>query len=129
VKREAAAELADAKRLESERKYYAARRAYQAVVRKHPDSAAAKYAQDRIVAFQSDQSIAAEIVKQEQRRKNGQDVDLGKNLLRLAKILIDQKKHDLARETLKRVIDNDPGSPEARQAVKELDKLPKPQDP
>ena len=47
----------------------------------------------------------------------------------MAKILIGQKKHDLARETLRRVIDNDSDSPEAREAAKELEKLGKSKDP
>ena len=121
--------MAEARRLESKREYYAARRAYQAVVRKYPDSAAAKHAQGRIVAFQTDQNIAAEIVNQERRRKKNQNANLGKNILRMAKILIEQKNHDLARKMLKRVIDDYPGSPEALEAAKELAKLARSQDP
>ena len=47
------------------------------------------------------------------------------NLVRMAKILIEQKKYDLPKKMLKRVIDEYPDTPEAKEAQAELDKIAK----
>ena len=50
---------------------------------------------------------------------------MGKNILRMAKILIEQKKYDLPKKMLKRVIEDYPDSPEAKEAKAELEKIAK----
>ena len=123
--KKASRNLAAAKRFEAERKYFDARRMYQAIVRKFPGSEAAKYAQERIGKFQTDQKIAAEIENEDQRRQKRQSANLGKNYLRMAKILIEQKKYEMPKKMLKRVIDDYPDSPEAKEAKAELEKIAK----
>ena len=122
---DASKELADAKRLENEGKYFTAQRLYQGIVRKNPNSAAAKYAQDRIVKFQSDPKIAAAIESEKQRKQKLQNANMGKNILRMAKILIEQKKYDLPKKMLKKIIEDYPDSPEAKESKAELEKIAK----
>lgn len=121
----ASKELVTAKRFEAQRKYFDARRMYQSIVRKFPGSEAARHAQERIGKFQTDRKIAAEIESEDQRRQKQQSANLGKNYLRMAKILIEQKKYDLTKTILKRVIADYPNTPEAKEAKAELEKIVK----
>ena len=62
---------------------------------------------------------------QDQIRQKRQSANLGKNYLRMAKILIEQKKYDLPKTMLKLVIDDFPDTPEAKEAKAELERIAK----
>ena len=119
-----AASLEKAEALLEQGDYAAARKAFERIVKRFPDTEQAAEAQTQLDEMSADPKIARALEQAEANRKKASAAKKAKNLLSMARGFSKGGRYDSARKYYKRLIEQYPDSDQARLARGELGSLP-----